>query len=198
MLFQKKDIKKLVDRSSKFTKNHPYFVVIVMHELFRNLYYFDPYIKSDEKDHYKRLKFTVNNLNNFLNTISSIGSYKKKINNEKYDTQILFGKLWEERKKEKKLNSSKVLIELLKRAKISLNLIKGKKVLDMIERLKEKGVSVLIISHNLEHVFSIADRISVLKNGRMVGTVSPKQVNRSDVVRMITTGESVDSDGATQ
>ena len=127
----KKDIKKLVDRSSKFTKNHPYFVVIVMHELFRNLYYFDPYIKSDEKDHYKRLKFTVNNLNNFLNTISSIGSYKKKINNEKYDTQILFGKLWEERKKEKKLNSSKVLIELLKRAKISLNLIKGKKVLDM-------------------------------------------------------------------
>jgi ABC-type sugar transport system ATPase subunit len=80
----------------------------------------------------------------------------------------------------------------------ALGVAEGKKVLDMIERLKEKGVSVLIISHNLEHVFSIADRISVLKNGRMVGTVSPKQVNRSDVVRMITTGESVDSDGATQ
>ena len=55
----KKDIKKLVDRSSKFTKSHHYFVVIVMHELFRNLYYFDPYIKTDEKDHYKRLKFTT-------------------------------------------------------------------------------------------------------------------------------------------
>ena len=80
----------------------------------------------------------------------------------------------------------------------ALGVAEGKKVLDMIERLKEKGVSVLIISHNLEHVFSIADRISVLKNGRMVGTVSPKQVNRSDVVRMITTGESVDYDGATQ
>ena len=74
----------------------------------------------------------------------------------------------------------------------------SKKVLDMIERLKEKGVSVLIISHNLEHVFSIADRISVLKNGRMIGTVSPKNVNRSDVVKMITTGEGVGSEGATQ
>ena len=78
----------------------------------------------------------------------------------------------------------------------ALGVAEGKKVLDMIERLKEKGVSVLIISHNLEHVFSIADRISVLKNGRMIGTVSPKKVNRSDVVRMITTGENIDSEGA--
>ena len=55
----KKDIKDLVDRSNKFVKNHPYFVVIIMHELFRNLYFFDPYIKPDEKNHFKRLKFTV-------------------------------------------------------------------------------------------------------------------------------------------
>ena len=127
----KKDIKKLVDKSSKFTKSHPYFVVIIMHELFRNLYYFDPYINSGEKNHFKRLKFTVDNLNNFANIISNIGSYKKKVVNENYDTQILFGKLWEERKKEKKLNSNKVLLELLNRAKTNINLIKGKKILDM-------------------------------------------------------------------
>lgn len=127
----KKDIKDLVDRSNKFVKNHPYFVVIIMHELFRNLYFFDPYIKPDEKNHFKRLKFTVNNLNNFLNIINNIGSYRKKFDKEKYNTQILFGKLWEERKKEKKLNSSKVLIELFKRAKINIKLIKNKKILDM-------------------------------------------------------------------
>ncbi len=127
----KKDIKKLIERSNKFVKNYPYFVVIVMHELFRNLYFFDPYIKSEKANHFKRLRFTVNNLNNFLSTIVNLGSYKKNFVKEKYDTQVLFGKLWEERKKEKKLNSSKVLIELLRRSKININLIKGKKVLDM-------------------------------------------------------------------
>lgn len=71
----------------------------------------------------------------------------------------------------------------------ALGVAEGQKVLDLIERLRTKGVSVLIISHNLEHVFSIADRIAVLKNGRLVGTVSPKQVTRTDVVKMITTGE---------
>ena len=85
-----------------------------------------------------------------------------------------------------------------KKLKDNIKTLDGKKVLDMIARLKEKGVSVLIISHNLEHVFSIADRISVLKNGKMIGTVSPKKVNRSDVVKMITTGENVNSEGEMQ
>jgi ABC-type sugar transport system ATPase subunit len=76
----------------------------------------------------------------------------------------------------------------------ALGVAEGKKVLDMIERLKEKGVSVLVISHNLEHVFSIADRIIILKNGRLVDAVSPKNVSRTDVVKMITTGESLRSE----
>lgn len=71
----------------------------------------------------------------------------------------------------------------------ALGVAEGQKVLTLINRLRAKGVSVLIISHNLEHVFSIADRIAVLKNGRLVGTVSPKEVTRTDVVKMITTGE---------
>lgn len=73
----------------------------------------------------------------------------------------------------------------------ALGVAEGQKVLDLIEGLRAKGVSVLVISHNLEHVFSIADRIVVLKNGRLVGAVSPKEVTRTDVVKMITTGETV-------
>ena len=80
----------------------------------------------------------------------------------------------------------------------ALGVAEGQKVLDLIVRLKDKGVSILIISHNLEHVFSIADRIAVLKNGRMIGTVSPKNVTRTDVVKMITTGENIESEGAAQ
>lgn len=71
----------------------------------------------------------------------------------------------------------------------ALGVAEGQRVLDLIQALRAKGVSVLIISHNLEHVFSIADQIAVLKNGRMVGMVSPKEVTRNDVVRMITTGQ---------
>lgn len=71
----------------------------------------------------------------------------------------------------------------------ALGVTEGKRVLGLIENLKSKGVSVLIISHNLEHVFSIADKIVVLKNGRLVGTASPKKITRGDVVNMITTGE---------
>jgi ABC-type sugar transport system ATPase subunit len=71
----------------------------------------------------------------------------------------------------------------------ALGVAEGQRVLTLIERLKAKGVAVLIISHNLEHVFSIADAIVVLKNGRLVGMVSPHEVTRDDVVRMITTGE---------
>ena len=71
----------------------------------------------------------------------------------------------------------------------ALGVAEGRKVLELIERLRAKGISVLVISHNLEHVFSIADRIAVLKNGRLIGIVSPQQVTRSDVVQMITTGE---------
>lgn len=80
----------------------------------------------------------------------------------------------------------------------ALGVAEGQKVLGLIERLREPGVAVLIISHNLEHVFSIADRIAVLKNGRLVGTVSPKKATRSDVVKMITTGDGFKTEGADQ
>lgn len=127
----KRDIKKLINASNILVKSHPYYIVLIMHELFRNLYYFDPYIKSKEKNHFKRLEFTVQNLNNFVNVIRNIGFYKNTMRASNYDTQILFGKLWKERKKEKKLNSTNVLEELFKRANMNKNLIKGKKVLDM-------------------------------------------------------------------
>lgn len=74
----------------------------------------------------------------------------------------------------------------------ALGVAEGRKVLGLIENLRARGVAVLIVSHNLEHVFPIANRIVVLKNGRLVGIVSPKEATRSDVVRMITTGETTE------
>lgn len=126
-----KDISKLIQESNKVVNNHPYFVVIIFHELFRNLYFFDPYIKSKQKDHFKRLNNTVNNLRSLLNNVSKLGSYTNSITNENYNTSILFGKLWQERYIEKRLDSKNVLIELLNRSKLNTDFVKGKKILDM-------------------------------------------------------------------
>ncbi|MDZ5698514.1 ATP-binding cassette domain-containing protein [Chelativorans sp. M5D2P16] len=70
----------------------------------------------------------------------------------------------------------------------ALGVDEGQKVLDLVVRLKAKGMTVLMISHNLEHVFSIADRIAVMKNGAMVGVVERSAVSRADIVSMITVG----------
>jgi ABC-type sugar transport system ATPase subunit len=53
----------------------------------------------------------------------------------------------------------------------ALGVDEGSKVLALVERLRERGLTTLIISHNLEHVFKLADRIAVMKNGEMVGIV---------------------------
>ena len=72
----------------------------------------------------------------------------------------------------------------------ALGVEEGQRVLELIETLRREGIAVLIISHNLEHVFSIADRIVVLKNGRHVGTVRTNHATREDVVTLITLGTS--------
>ena len=48
---------------------------------------------------------------------------------------------------------------------------------------------MLIISHNLEHVFSVANRICVMKNGNVVGVVGAADASHDEVVRMIVSGD---------
>jgi ABC-type sugar transport system ATPase subunit len=70
----------------------------------------------------------------------------------------------------------------------ALGLEESRLVVELIMRLRERGYSVLIISHNLDHVFQVADRIAVMKNGRMVGAVERDKVEHDDVVSMIVGG----------
>ncbi len=58
-------------------------------------------------------------------------------------------------------------------------------VLKLIENLKEKGLSILVISHNLQHVFSVADRIIVLRNGRRAGEKEVKYTTGDEIVKLI-------------
>ena len=56
---------------------------------------------------------------------------------------------------------------------------------DLIRRLKEKGLAIIFISHRLSEVFNIADKITVLKDGLLVGTKSIKDVTTEDIVYMM-------------
>lgn len=55
----------------------------------------------------------------------------------------------------------------------------------LIEDLRRRGVAVIYISHALEEALSIADRITVLRDGRKVQTVRAKETTRDDIVRMM-------------
>ena len=70
----------------------------------------------------------------------------------------------------------------------SLGVQEQRKVLDLIEQLEHQGVAVMVISHNLDHVFSVADRILVLRGGKVAGIVSRADVDRQQVVSLIIGG----------
>ncbi len=55
----------------------------------------------------------------------------------------------------------------------------------IMRRLREKGTALLFISHRLDEVFAIGDRITVLRDGEMVGTVKPAETTRDEVIRMM-------------
>jgi len=68
----------------------------------------------------------------------------------------------------------------------ALGVQETKQVLSLIEELKNIGCTILIISHNLHHVFSIADRITVLRGGKKVGTWLKKETKAEEIVSAIT------------
>ena len=70
----------------------------------------------------------------------------------------------------------------------ALGIDEGSKVLELVAKLRDTGITTLIISHNLEHVFGIADRVAVMKNGAMVGVKRTDETTREEIVSMITMG----------
>jgi len=60
------------------------------------------------------------------------------------------------------------------------------KVNELIANLKREGKTVLVISHNLEHVFTVADRLIVLRRGKRVGTRIKSQTTKEEIVGLIT------------
>ena len=56
---------------------------------------------------------------------------------------------------------------------------------DLMRLLKEKGISIIFISHRMDEVFDICDRISVMRDGAMIATMNTKDVTTADVVKLM-------------
>ncbi len=68
----------------------------------------------------------------------------------------------------------------------ALGIVQTAQILKLIERLRERGLGVIVISHNLANVFHVADRIAVLRLGRMAGIFDAKDTTREQIVASMT------------
>jgi simple sugar transport system ATP-binding protein len=68
----------------------------------------------------------------------------------------------------------------------ALGVVQTRKVLDLIRRVRDSGLSVVLISHNMPEVFEVADRIEVLRLGERVASFKAADVSMEDVVRAMT------------
>src|SRR5690349_2096136 len=59
-------------------------------------------------------------------------------------------------------------------------------VLDLIRRVRDRGLSVVLISHDMPHVFEIADRIHVARLGKRIAVLDPTKISMSDTVALMT------------
>ena len=71
----------------------------------------------------------------------------------------------------------------------ALGVAQTRQVLDLVKRLGEQGLAVVLISHNLYDVFEVADTITVLRLGQNVGEYKRKDVTQTQVVEAITAGK---------
>lgn len=136
-----------ISLSKKLTEKHPYFVVILMHEYFRNIWPNDPFIEETlSLDKLENIRLCLQNLINIATSAQLVGSYFNQKNlisniyknleddneNEENLTQTVYGKLWKNLEEDYiKGESKSVLFNLFSQGGQDLNMIKDKTVLDM-------------------------------------------------------------------
>jgi D-xylose transport system ATP-binding protein len=70
----------------------------------------------------------------------------------------------------------------------ALGVAQTEQVLQLVSRLAEQGLAVVLISHNLHDIFAVADRITVLRLGRNVAIYDRRTTTQEEVVHAITAG----------
>jgi fructose transport system ATP-binding protein len=68
----------------------------------------------------------------------------------------------------------------------ALGVRESNQVLELIKRLRDRGVPVILISHNMPHVFQVADRIHIQRLGKRAATITPTSHSMTDAVAIMT------------
>ena len=68
----------------------------------------------------------------------------------------------------------------------ALGVVQTRNVLDLIRRVRDRGIAVVLISHSMPHVIEVADRIQVRRLGRRVATYDAKQTSIEELVGAMT------------
>lgn len=87
---------------------------------------------------------------------------------------------------------SKVII--LDEPTAALGVKESRRVLELIQDVKSRGIPIILISHNMPHVFEVADRIHVHRLGRRLCVIDPKNHEMSDAVAYMTGAKTPDSE----
>ncbi|MCZ2401614.1 sugar ABC transporter ATP-binding protein [Paenarthrobacter sp. Z7-10] len=78
----------------------------------------------------------------------------------------------------------------------ALGVRESNQVLQLVRTLRERGIPVILISHNMPHVFEVADRIHIQRLGKCAGTITPQSHTMTEAVAIMTGARKVDEKGA--
>jgi ribose transport system ATP-binding protein len=67
----------------------------------------------------------------------------------------------------------------------ALSINETERLFQVIRKLAKEGVAIVYISHRMEEVVALADRVTVLRDGQLIGTVSQEKANRREIIRMM-------------
>ena len=130
----------------------------------------------DEDTMEKRARETLDGLS--VRTLKSVRTHVSALSGGQRQTvAIARAVLW----------NSKVVI--LDEPTAALGVAQTEQVLKLVRRLADRGLGVVLISHNLNDVFEVADDIAILYLGAMVGQVETSDYTREQIVTAITTGQ---------
>jgi fructose transport system ATP-binding protein len=68
----------------------------------------------------------------------------------------------------------------------ALGVKEGRRVLELMLDVKRRGLPIILISHNMPHVFEVADRIHIMRLGKRIAVIDPKNYSMSDAVAIMT------------
>lgn len=122
----------------KYSKTHPYFCVIILHEYFRNLFPYDPHIRFSNEEPIKRIYDLQIKLIEILSNFKDFGFYKLNFNSSnskeefKKKTGKVYGKFWKKFSKEENNNAKNFILERFRNFKsFNNNFFKNKNIIDV-------------------------------------------------------------------